>query len=112
MSATAAGPQVVPEPGRSRKVEVLERKLAVNDSVVCAELDDEAVLLNVETGIYFGLDAIGCQIWKFVEQGAGQDEIVQHLLQEYEVEPQDLREDVAEFLTMLQQKGLVRLADE
>lgn len=111
MHKAGTGPKAVPDYGRSKEVEVLERKLSVNDSVVCAELDDEAVLLNVETGIYFGLDAIGCQIWKLVEQGAGQEAIVEHLLTEYDVEPDELREDVADFLEMLQQKGLVRLAD-
>jgi len=88
------------------------RKLAINESVVCAELDDEMVLLNVETGIYFGLDAVGTRIWALLTQGATEDEIVSQLLDEYEVQPTELRADVSSFLDTLQSKGLSRVADE
>lgn len=87
-------------------------KLTINDTVVCAELDDEMVLLNVETGIYFGLDAVGTRIWTLLTEGATEDEIVTRLLDEYEVSPADLSADVSSFLDDLQSKGLALVRDE
>jgi hypothetical protein len=83
------------------------QRLAASDSVVFTELDDESVLLNVETGVYFGLNALGTRIWGLLASGATEDEICQTLLDEYEVEPDRLAADVASFLAVLRDQGLV-----
>src|SRR5215470_14819153 len=92
-------------------LKILGRTLAASESVVAAGLDDETVLLNVETGIYFGLDAIGTQIWKAIETGAREGEIVDRLLDEYEVDPAQLRSDVIQFIDLLITKDLARVVD-
>lgn len=89
----------------------LKRKTAVNESVVCAELDDEMVLLNVETGIYFGLDELGTRIWTLLAAGSDEEDIFSTLLAEYEVDPQRLRTDISAFLETLARKKLLRLED-
>ena len=86
-------------------------RVIVNDSVVFAELDQEAVLLNVETGVYFGLDELGTEIWNLLAKGATENEIVDRLGAEYEVEPDQLRADVREFFELLLRNGLVRQTD-
>ncbi len=85
----------------------LARQLRINESVVCSELDDEMVLLNIETGIYFGLDAVGTAIWRLLVKGADESEIVRRLLAEYDVEPVRLRTDVSAFLNLLSARGLL-----
>lgn len=84
-----------------------QQKIRVNESIVCSELDDEMVLLNVETGVYFGLDAIGAEIWKLLVKGASEDEIVIRLLEEYDVQPEMVRVDVTAFVGALTSKGIV-----
>jgi hypothetical protein len=88
-------------------VQVIQRKLIASTAVVAAELDQEAVLLNVETGLYFGLDAVGAEVWKLLEQGATEHEIMEHLLAEFDVEPSQLRADMREFLDQLLSHGLI-----
>ena len=83
-------------------------KLTVNESVVHAVIDDEAVLLNVETGVYFGLDAVGARIWELLTQGATEADIVNQLLVEYDVSPAQVGKDVREFVHVLASKGLTR----
>jgi uncharacterized NAD(P)/FAD-binding protein YdhS len=90
-------------------VRVEGTRVGINAAVVSAELDDEAVLLNIDTGVYFGLDAIGHQIWQLLERSTDRDSVVQHLLAEYDVEPGRLAADVANFFDALTQKGLVRV---
>ena len=87
------------------------RSLAVNESVVAAELDEEMVLLNVETGIYYGLDPVGTRIWSLLAAGAAEEEIIARLGNEYEAEGSQIRADVGEFLGALAARGLVRDAD-
>jgi len=89
----------------------LGRTLAASESVVGAGLDDETVLLNVETGIYFGLDAVGTQIWKAIETGAREGEIFERLLAEFEVEPAQLHTDLDAFIELLIAKDLARVVD-
>jgi PqqD family protein of HPr-rel-A system len=84
-------------------------RIDVNEAVVRADVDDEAVLLHVETGIYFGLDALGAHIWRLLTDGATEGAIVAALLDEYEVEPARLRADLAAFLDRLAERGLTRV---
>ena len=83
-------------------------QLLLNDSVVFAELDNEAVLLNVETGVYFGLDEIGTEIWNLLSAGGSESDVVGKLLLEYEVDPEQLRADVGDFIAKLESHGLIR----
>jgi hypothetical protein len=88
----------------------IRHRLAVNESVVFAELDEEVVLLNVETGVYFGLDAIGARIWTLLAGGMDEDSVCERLLDEYEADVREIRADVAGFLDLLVAKSLVRTA--
>lgn len=89
----------------------MARKYTVSESVVAAELEDEAVLLNVETGIYFGLDAVGSRIWELLSEGTSDDTLIDRLLAEYEVGADRLRSDVTTFLSELENKGLICAVD-
>lgn len=95
----------------ARMLGVPARRLRVSEAVVSAELEDEAVLLHLERGIYFGLDLLGATIWRLLSQGANEDEIVAAVLAEYDVEPDQLRADLAEFLGQLEANGLVLPVD-
>jgi hypothetical protein len=91
---------------------VTNPRIAAGDSVVYAELDDGAVLLNVETGIYFGLDAVGAQIWQLLAAGSDADQICQQLESEYDAEPTQLRSDLSAFMVTLASKGLVHSVND
>jgi hypothetical protein len=87
-------------------------RMQVSEAVVYAELEDEAVLLNAESGLYFGLDAIGTRIWKLLEQRASEETIIARLYEEFDVSMDQLRQDVAAFLRLLEAKGLVSAVEE
>lgn len=89
----------------------MERRLRARDSIISAELDNEAVLLNVETGIYFGIDAVGTRIWSLLEEGSTADEIFAKLRDEYDVAPEVLRADLTEFLDLLEANELLQVVD-
>lgn len=90
----------------------LQRRITCDESTVSAELDEEIVLLNVETGLYFGLDAVGARIWTLLGEGVDSEEcLAAAMLEEYDVEPAELRADLAAFLDRLIAKGLARVSD-
>jgi hypothetical protein len=78
-----------------------------SDGVVCRELDGEAVLLNLDSGMYFGLDRIGTRIWQLVEEHGQLDAIVAALGEEYDAGPETLRQDVSDLLSALAARGLI-----
>ena len=46
-----------------------DAKLFVPPHVISRRVGDEAVLLNLESGIYFGLDGVGKRIWDSLNEG-------------------------------------------
>ncbi|MGE3267718.1 MAG: PqqD family protein [Chloroflexota bacterium] len=85
----------------------VQAKLTTSRCVAFAEFGDEAVLLNTETGVYFGLNGVGTQIWELLSQGLTVDQMYEQLLDSYAVDPEGLREDIEHFLRLLQDRGLV-----
>ena len=84
--------------------------LAINPSVIYRELDGEVVLLNLQSGVYYGLDAVGSRVWQLLMQSRGVDEVCAILLDEYDVDTETLRADVDRLVDDLSDKGLVAAA--
>lgn len=66
-----------------------------SDRVVTCDLDDEMVLLSLQTEKYYGLDPVGARVWALLEQPRRLDELGELLLSEFAVEQQRLDEDLA-----------------
>ncbi len=79
----------------------------IPDDVTFRILGDEAVILNLSTGIYFGLDSIGTRIWQLMSENASSEKIIENLWAEYEVEGDRLRQDLDNLIRQFKDKGLV-----
>jgi hypothetical protein len=77
------------------------RRLRIPDEVIHRDLDGEAVILNLKTGTYFGLDAIGTRMWTLIGELRDTDKVLEALLAEYEVEEGRLRGDLDELIGQL-----------
>ena len=53
------------------------------------------------------LNEVGAEIWKMLPGVENEEEIVERLLQDYEVAPAQVREDVAEFIGHLRELGIL-----
>lgn len=85
--------------------------LRMPKNVLLRELDGEAVLLNLDTEYYFGLDRVGTRIFTVLTTARSIREGLEKLLQEYDVADEKLRHDVADLIEKLMQHGLVLAAD-
>jgi hypothetical protein len=83
--------------------------IEVAKDVVSCDLVDEAAILNLKTGIYYGLDPIGARIWNLIQKPRQLNEILETLLNEYEVEKNRCQEDLIELLEQLAEKELVTI---
>jgi hypothetical protein len=86
----------------------LETAFTVPDDVVFRELSGESVLLNLESGIYFGLDAVGTRAWQLMVEHGRLDRVLEELLAEYDVPADTLRHDLIDLFVQLTHHGLVR----
>jgi len=75
------------------------------------DLDGEAVILNLDTGFYFGLNETGTRIWTLLESSDSVQAAYEAMLDEYDVEPGELAEEVQELIENLSENGLVVLTD-
>jgi hypothetical protein len=80
--------------------------------VLLQELEGEAVLLNLANGQYYGLDEMGYAMYKILVSSSSVRAAYEALLQEYEVEPGQLRSDLDQFLKHLLENGLLIYVDE
>jgi hypothetical protein len=69
--------------------------------ILCCELHGEAVILNLKTGVYHGLDGVGARIWQLIQEPRTVEEICITLMDEYQVEKQRCETEVCSFLATL-----------
>jgi hypothetical protein len=77
--------------------------------VLFRELAGEAVLLNLASGVYYGLDAVGTRVWALLSERRTLDQVCAQLLVEYDVDADTLGRDVTALVSDLCEKGLVLL---
>jgi hypothetical protein len=77
--------------------------------VLVRVLENETVLLNLETECYYGLDETGTRMWQVLTAAPSIDTAYTELLTEFEVEAEQLRLDLSELLGKLVDKGLLRI---
>ena len=80
---------------------------ATLDSVLESKLGNEAVLMDMESGLYFGLDPVGSFVWQGLKDGKAPAEIIELLPDEFEDVPDSARDDVVRFLRELAEKELI-----
>jgi hypothetical protein len=89
-----------------------ERSVCIrSDDVALTDLDGEMVLLDIDSGQYFGLNDVGTTVFQLVERPMPVADVIEHLQATYADVPRDqLRRDVIAFLRQMHSHGLIRLA--
>jgi Coenzyme PQQ synthesis protein D (PqqD) len=81
--------------------------IRIAEDVIFRMLGDEAVILNLATGTYFGLNSVGTRLWQLIAEHSSVEPVIAAFLAEYGVEESQLRQDLADLIQQLVQKGLV-----
>ena len=87
-------------------------RLSVSADVMVRQVGDEAVLLDLKTERYLGLDDVSNRIWQVLTAGGTVQAAYDTLLAEFDVDPERLRSDLEEFVQQLLEFGLVEQGAE
>lgn len=85
----------------------LTAHLRPKPDVLARELEGEAVLLDLASGRYFGLNATGVRIWALLAEGGDLTAIRDRLAAEYALAPAAIEADLLELCGELESEGLV-----
>ena len=100
----------VPSTGRIEPMNIQQdQKVIISPEVLFQEVSGEIVLLDLASESYFGLDEIGARIWALLNEEKTVGQIVEVLLEEYEVDRARLEGDVNELLENLLEAGLIKM---
>jgi len=84
--------------------------VATKDQVSC-DLAGEAAILNIKSGVYYGLDPVGARIWNLMQEPRAVAEIQNAITSEYDVEPERCARDLVDLLEKLLAEGLIEVKD-
>ena len=85
-------------------------RVTIPDHVMLRELDNESVILNVDTEYYFGLDDVGTRMITVLTNSENIQTAYDLLLEEYDVNPDVLRRDLKNLIERLAENGLVEIS--
>ena len=82
--------------------------VVVTDEQVSTSLGAETVILGMEDGVYYGLDAVGARVWAMLATPRRVSELVSAVVGEFDVTPAQCERDVLALLDDLAERRLVR----
>lgn len=85
--------------------------VAVKDQIY-RDLEGEAVILNLKSGMYYGLNEVGVRVWQLLREPTSVKEIRDTLLGEYEVESDQCEHELLALLQDLTDNGLIEVEGE
>lgn len=79
---------------------------------ISSDLAGEAVILNLKSGVYFGLNEVGAKIWSLIQQPQSIQGLRDALLAEYDVEPEICDRDLLQLIQDLKAADLIEVSHE
>lgn len=87
----------------------LPKRVIPSSDVLFRELEGEAVMLDLGSERYYGLDEVGARIWQLLEEHHDVETVISEMLAEYDVEEEQLRSDLSVLIENLADAGLVTI---
>ncbi|VWX62130.1 lasso peptide biosynthesis PqqD family chaperone [Sphingorhabdus sp. 109] len=81
-----------------------------NPEMVSADMDGEMVMMSIEDSAYYGLNAVGSDLWEAMEKPVSVTALCDRVTENFDIDLATCRSDVMELLTDLRARNLVQLA--
>jgi hypothetical protein len=95
---------------RARRISDSTVLVAARD-LLATEFSREFVILNLQDGVYYGLEEAGARVWALLQSPVAVRTICDALVSEYDVEPERCARDIRSLLGDLASRGLVEVRD-
>ena len=89
-----------------------QTRVQASPDQIFADLAGEAAVLNLKSGIYYGLDALGARIWKLMQTPQTIGQIREALLAEYDVDADRCEKDLYRLIQRMREEDLVVIVHE
>ncbi len=87
-------------------------QVELSGNQVSTDLGNEIAILNLDSGVYYGLNEVGACVWNLMVEPKTVEEIHQSILSQYDVTPETLYNDLIELLNQLADAGLISFSNE
>ena len=77
-----------------------------------SDMGNETILLDIKSGIYYGLNSVGARIWNFIQEPKKVVEIRDAIVAKYQIESNRCESDILTLLEELAAEGLIEVQDE
>lgn len=84
-------------------------RVRLPDDVLISRLQEESVILNLDSERYFGLDDVGTRFLSVLTSADSIEAAYQSLAEEYDVDREVLRQDLVALIQNLQQQGIIEV---
>jgi Coenzyme PQQ synthesis protein D (PqqD) len=84
-------------------------RVTVPDDVLISNLQDESVMLNLDSERYYGLDDVGTRMLSALSTSSSIEAAYELLREEYDVDDEVLRRDLLLLVEKLVNQGLVKI---
>jgi hypothetical protein len=79
-----------------------------NKTIVHSKIGEEVVMLDMESGFYFGLNSVASVIWGMLAEEIGFEKLIDQLIAQFEVERSICEADTQELLDQMLEKNIIR----
>jgi hypothetical protein len=79
---------------------------------VSCNMAEEAVILNLQAGVYYGLNSVAARIWSLIKEPRTVEAVREAILEEYDVDRDRCERDLLALLRDLAAQGLIEAKGE
>lgn len=83
-------------------------KYIQNKEIIQSKIGDEVVMLDMESGFYFGLNSVASVIWSMMETEISFNELIDHLMARFDVGRSLCESDTRELISQMLDKKIIR----
>lgn len=87
----------------------LDSVVTVAPDQVSSEVGDEEVILNLQTGRYYGLQGVGPRVWSLLKEPRSISQLCDAVVAEYEVDRARCEQDLLSLLSQLAGAQLIEV---
>ena len=88
-------------------MEFKDKIFKIVDDIVVSEINNESVILNLKTGIYFQVNELGSYIVSELKQYSTFESLNNKITEDFDVSPNKCEKDLLSFMKDLERKDLL-----
>ena len=82
-----------------------------NAEIIQSKIGEEVVMLDMESGFYFGLNSVASIIWGMMKDGITFEALCNQLMEQFDVERSLCEADTQELINQLLEKKIIRVVE-